>query len=122
MQVRTYEKACECIVDSINAVKSTYENPLIVLGGDFNLRSPDGIIESFPDILQLDTPPTRKWVCLDLISSNIQPNKVTIEKRPPLRTEDGRHSDHDSLYVRMSVEKKCRVKWNKYKSRKRTAK
>ena len=59
------KKLPDCISDGISKLKSTYDNLMIVIGGDTNNRRLQHILADFPDMQLLDNPPTRSSAVLD---------------------------------------------------------
>ena len=67
-----------------------FNDPIVILGGDFNRRGVGKALEPFPDIKEHDVPPTRGGAALNITASNL------IEKLPALTTFDGlKKSDHE---------------------------
>lgn len=56
--------------DALMALKSKYENPIILMGGDFNRRDAREATRDFPEVKIVNTGPTRGMATLDLILSN----------------------------------------------------
>ena len=83
----------ETLSDAISEAKSTSEG-WFVLGGDWNNRSLSGLLDMYPDISQLVTPPTRKDNTLDIFLTNLNCHIKTTAVCSPLEGEVGQKSDH----------------------------
>ena len=99
---RTRAKQVTAIMDMLNdeisKAKTELNDPIIILGGDFNKKPYGDAVNDFPDIKLLNTGPTRKNETLDLVFTNIHESDASIE--PPLETQDGSlKSDHSTVLV-----------------------
>ena len=56
-RVETTSKLKDCLSDGINKLKCTYNDPIIIIGGDTNNRSLSNLVIDFPDIQVVDAPP-----------------------------------------------------------------
>ena len=66
-------KGClEHICDVIISLKNRYNDPYVILGGDFNKREIIKAIREFKDIKVIKTGPTRGRSTLDIFASNLQ--------------------------------------------------
>ena len=65
------ERAFELINESVTQAKTTFENPIVILGGDFNQFGVNNCISDHPEILAVNSPPTRKDAKLDLFATNV---------------------------------------------------
>ena len=87
---------------TVNKMKSSMNNPLIFIGGDFNRRSMAQHVDCFNDIEILETGPTCGGADLDKIATNISEFRTSI--RSPLTTLDGlRKSDHSIILFRSKL-------------------
>ena len=66
----TTKKMKECLIDGINKLKTAFEDPLILVGGDTNNRDLEAMMEDFPDIDLVKAPPTRRGAFLDQTACN----------------------------------------------------
>ena len=121
LRTGAFDELIDEMVTSINKIKTEYDNPIIIVGGDFNRKPIDKISTVFPDIVQLDSPPTRDGALLDMIFTNIAPSFLETKIGEPLYSPDGRTSDHAVIYSGAVVSKKDKTSWKSYKARKRTA-
>ena len=90
------KESCEffdVLTDAITEAKTTSKGWLVV-GGNWNGRSLKTILDLFPDVKTLGTPPTRKDRTLDIICTNFPDfiNKKVVCS--PLEGEVGQLSDH----------------------------
>ena len=87
---------CTTLADGIELVKSNYDDPFILITGDFNKKSISPALCDFPDIVLVDPVPTRGTACLDLSFSNLGPHITTVRSLPPLESNDNNTvSDHN---------------------------
>ena len=101
LSVRSSRHALETISDAILRMKLETNSPYIIVGGDFNGFDLEGAVEDYDDVSVLDSPPTRKAACLDLVATSIPECLISIG--PPLENEDGVGSDHEILLVSTHV-------------------
>ena len=111
----------ESLSNEISKAKTELNDPIIILGGDFNKKPFQKSFEDFPDMKIIHTGPTRKDETLDYVISNIP--DATAYTRDPLESEDGQlKSDHRTIVATASVNAEDRFKWIKIKYRPRTKK
>ena len=60
-----------CLTDGVNKLKSTYDNPILVVGGDTNKRPLSDLLSDFSDITVINCPPSRDGANLDETACNI---------------------------------------------------
>ena len=96
-KLATFDAMCECIINFVNKVKTDFSDPLIYLGGNFNKRSLSTILDCFPDVNVLDSPPTRGDNFLDLVATNAGLSHMKTSIHPPLYSPEGNTSDHKCL-------------------------
>ena len=91
--------------DAILALKSKYEDPYIVVGGDFNRRDFKAATSEFPDIKAVDTEPTRGTAVLDILGSNM--NELLIDKgtADPIQSEEGTPTDHNTVFCQFRMQR-----------------
>ena len=83
----------DLLTDAISEAKTTSEG-WILIGGDWNNRSLQSLLDLYPDIEMLKTPPTRKDNTLDIVCSNFNNFIKSSEVCLPLEGELGQVSDH----------------------------
>ena len=101
-RVAGFKALTKIITDSVHKMKAEC-NPYILITGDFNRRTPTGMIVEFPDIEHIDTEATRLGAALDIICTNLQDTCIRI--MDPLETQSGKKSDHLVLYTECNVAK-----------------
>ena len=89
----------DCITDGINKLRTTYDDPIIFIGGDTNKRSLTELVNEFRSLKLIDTPPTRGNVILDETATNIADLVKRCKAYAPLCTEDGVASDHKVVII-----------------------
>ena len=102
MKVGELEALNDLISNEILQLKSNLADPIIILGGDLNRRDLSPAIDDYADIIQVNSSPTRRDVCLDVLFSNA--NVTSHAVWPPLETPTGVKSDHDCVVFRLEQE------------------
>lgn len=97
MKVEAVEKMNELIVEEMEKIKVKERDPMFVIAGDFNKKNCDHIVDSFPGIQVLTSPPTRGNNQLDLCLTDIP--GCTTRTAAPLDSIGGTESDHMVLVV-----------------------
>ena len=96
MSAASLEAFCSTLNDGIELVKSRYDDPFVLITGDFNKKSITPALSDFPDIQLVNPVPTRGSACLDLTFSNLGSYIVTVRSLPALESNDGyTTSDHN---------------------------
>ena len=93
----------EVIHDLLSKIKAEERDPYVIIAGDINKHNINDSIEDFLDIQLIPSPPTRGNECLDLIYTNAVDAVRRCDGGPPLESNNGTTSDHDSLIVSMSL-------------------
>ena len=88
-----------CLADCIEKVKLELSDPYIIIGGGLNKRSLT--LQDFPDVQIVGTAATRNNAVLDVIATNME--GVSADLISPLETDDGRQSDHMTIYARAKL-------------------
>ena len=88
-KVGTFTNLIEMLISAISDIKVKHTDPVNIIGGDMNKRNFSDLTQSYPDIITLNTGPTRGNSNLDLIASNIEQDNVESAIYPPLESEDG---------------------------------
>ena len=88
----------EKLAEVVSSIKLKYNNPLIITGGDYNKRDHSYAHENSPDMVQINTQPTRKEENLDVLYCNFIHDITELQTRPPLETRGGIRSDHDCVF------------------------
>ena len=78
------ETFLEFLNDLIHAYKSRYQDPFIIVSGDWNKADTDIAISDFPNLSAVLTPPTRGDEILDIIFTNMHHAITETVVAPPL--------------------------------------
>ena len=108
------------IEEAIEKLKRDFEDPMVLIAGDFNKKPITPALDNFPDITELGTGPTRKDEALDLLYANFNNQVATKEIRPPLVSIDGKPSDHGIIHAKYDLKNYHPFRWKIVKSRPRT--
>ena len=91
---------CSALSDGIELVKDKFDDPFIIITGDFNKKSIDPAICDFPDIQLVPPVPTRGNACLDLTYCNLGQYIDVVRSLPALESNDGLStSDHNIVTI-----------------------
>ena len=114
--------AFELINNEIDRLKTELEDPLVIIGGDFNQFGIKGCFTESPDVVEIEqSPPTRKGLRLDLFACNFTKELTTVKTGRPLES-DSCPSDHDILIAQFEIQDVHKFKIIKYQTRRRTKK
>ena len=95
MSAPVLENFCEFLGDAIEHVKNKYNNPFVVITGDFNRKDISEALADFPDIELVTTAATRAGAVLDRTYTNFNHKINNTSVAPPLEANDGASvSDH----------------------------
>ena len=116
------EKALEFISDTVVDLKRRYNDPYIIVGGDFNQWNIEEALLDFADIREVDVGNTRGDRSIDKIFTNAARSVISSGTLAPLQTDDDsdepvRQSDHRVAYCSMEIKKKKTFTWEKYSYR-----
>ena len=104
--------------DEISRAKTDLNDPVIIIGGDYNKKPFHDSVVDFPDVHLLPSGPTRGNETLDLVFTNVT---STTQIKPPLESDDGSlKSDHSTVLVESSIGNEHRFEWKFIKSRPKT--
>ena len=94
---------CDHILTVINTYRLRYKNLAVIVGGDFNHEKIDDMEAS--EFKQLVDKPTRGNEILDLIISDLQPERECWVQKPvaPTDPRDGKPSDHSVPYILLQL-------------------
>ena len=93
------------INDVIMSIKSKYDNPMILIGGDFNRREHKQCVHDYPEIKPVITGPTRGDAVLDIIMSNFNELLVDSGVAPPILSDDGTATDHNTVFTTFRIQR-----------------
>ena len=71
MRAKAFHVALETINDAVTKIKTSHQNPYIIIGGDINQKPFEEAFIDHKDIKEVVSPPTRKDKRLDLCVTNI---------------------------------------------------
>ena len=105
--------------DRIHDIKRKFKDTMIFIGGDFNQWDITEALADFPDIIEVETPPTRNNRRIDRVFTNHSAGVVDFTCLAPLRAENaaGDHissSDHKIQFVATVLEKRAAVEWEEF--------
>ena len=89
--------------DAIMALKAKYEDPYIVVAGDFNRRDFSLATAEHPDIKPVTTSPTRGQAILDIIGSNINHTITDNGTLESIKSDEGVHTDHLTVFCQFRM-------------------
>ena len=93
----------EQLADIISQIKIKHKDPLIITGGDYNNREHAVAHADTVDMVQLNTMPTRRGACLDVLYCNFVHDVVELDTREPLMTNSGIRSDHNCVFASFEI-------------------
>lgn len=97
-------------------MKQKFDDPFIVLGGDFNQWPGEQIIVEFPDVSEVDVGSMRGDRSLDRIFCNLGRSMESCGTVPPLET-DHSLSDHRIAYFVAALPRREAFEWITYSYR-----
>ena len=86
------------INDVILALKTKYENPIILIGADFNRRDMREATRDYPEMAPVLTGPTRDQATLDAFVSNINSMIIDQGTLDLLYSDEGVQSDYRAVF------------------------
>ena len=115
------KEALGYIEDLVIYLKRRFEDPYLVVAGDFNQWKIDACLADFVDVKEVDVGPTRGSRSIDRIFTNMSRSVEESGSLEPLETEEiegiVRKSDHRVAYVKISLERRQTFKWETYQYR-----
>lgn len=96
-----HSEICDAILLEIAAVKVSYDDPIIIVGGDFNHSDLGGALEE--DFHRIVTALTRGGNMLDMIYTNVPNNVVEQVVLPPLQSNTGMPSEHQCVFAAVEL-------------------
>ena len=105
MKKEKVDKMNECITELIESHKRLHEDIQVFICGDINKKDITSVLVDHPDIAIIDTQTTRGSEILDLCLTSMRQFCQT-KKLPPLETQNGTRSDHDTIFVQVRSERK----------------
>ena len=111
------EELREVLATEVAAVKSTYKDPLIYVGGDFNHRDFGPALAEVEDMHLVETGPTRGVSTFYINAPDTVVDRAVI---PPLMANSGAGSDHSCVFVAAKIGDKINYQWTVRMRRTRT--
>ena len=106
MSAGVLDAFCNTLSDGIELVKDKYDDPFIIITGDFNKKSIGPALCDFPDVQLVPPVPTRGSACLDLTFSNLGQYIADVRSLPALESNDGLStSDHSIVTIHCKIPK-----------------
>ena len=106
-----FEALKEAISTEVSAVRIAYNNPIIIVAGDFNHRDLGPALNEVADVSLVQTPPTRGDSTIDLVYTNIASEITDTAVLPPLQSLGGVDSDHKCVFVAATLKEARKFKW-----------
>lgn len=85
--------------NTILALKSKYDDPYFIFGGDFNRRDFKLTVDEFPQIKAIQTGPTRGNAVLDILATSFNDSLTDSGVVAAIRNEDGTETDHKTVFA-----------------------
>ena len=116
------KRAVSCmdhVVNIIVDVKRKYQDPYILVGGDFNQWKVDGALADFVDLKEVEVGNTRGGRSIDRIFTNMSRSITDCGTLAPLETEgdEAVASDHRIAYCGIKLHRREKFTWEKYSYR-----
>lgn len=91
--------------DIIMAIKNKYNDPYLIIGGDFNRRNLKEATREYPEVRQIITGPTRADATLDIIATNFNDSLEDSGLLDPVFNLDDIESDHKTVFAKHRMPK-----------------
>ena len=85
--------------DAMMTLKNKYNDPYVIIGGDFNRRSIYEATREYPDIRPISTGPTRGDATLDVLLTNFNDSLVDAGTTSSIFNETGVETDHKTVFT-----------------------
>ena len=99
------DELLEFLSDVIAEGKRRFPDCTLVLAGDFNKWHAEHVLQDHPDLTEIAHSPTRQDRAIDRSFVNFGRAITACGKLEPLKTEDGRKSDHRIAWAFASIKK-----------------
>ena len=103
----------EYVENLIIDIKARYQDPYILVAGDFNQWAIDTALSDFPDLSEVLVGPTRGDRSIDRIFCNITRGILESGTVPPLESESSK-SDHRIAYLKTALPRTHSYEWVSY--------
>lgn len=111
IKVTQLEELREALATEVAAAQTTYRNPLVVVGGDFNRRDFGPTLAEVDDLELVVTGPTRGTGTIDLVYVNLPEAVKENLVLPPLWANGGADSDHRCVYLAAELKDERKFDW-----------
>ena len=104
--------AMDYVESVVIELKRRFQDPFVLIGGDFNHWKIDAALENFADIKEIDVGPTRGRRSIDRLFTNMSRSVTESGTVTPLETEDDeegntKKSDHKVVYCKISLQRRA---------------
>ena len=111
MKVAELDRLTDALSTEIASVRTSYADPVIIVGGDFNHRDMSGALNLAGNLTVVPTGPTRGTNTLDAVFTNVGESVTDKGTLPPLEGNQGTASDHRCVFVELTMEPKKGYHW-----------
>ena len=101
----------DSLCDALLEAKRKYPGSWITIGGDWNGRNLDGIIDVLPELQVLKTDPTRNGAHLDKLLVSYEGFITDVAVNFPLQSETSTESDHMILSTESRLPRERSFTW-----------
>ena len=108
------------LVDCILELKGRYRDPFIAISGDFNGYDVASFLSDYPDLVLLETSPTRGDRHLDLLFTNFNEHIAESGVLSPIESDSGVPSDHRVVHCSVELQRFEAFEWIMYSYMKQT--
>ena len=112
-------RALDFVASCVTQVKRKYDDPFIVMAGDFNQWDVGEVLADFVDLHEAGCGPTRDGRSIDRLFTNFEESITEAGTLPPLETDDpcSKRSDHLIGFAKAALPRTVPVKWLSYSYR-----
>ena len=89
--------------DTVLALKRRYDNPYVIVAGDFNRRDAKKATADFSEMKIVGTPPTRGRQVLDIIQTSFNELLIDSGVVDPIECVEGIRSDHKTVFAKFRM-------------------
>ena len=107
------------LVDAVNEARSKYPEAWVTIGADWNGRDLQPLLQAFPDLSKIATPPTRADATLDIVVSNYINHLQEVRVNHALQPDDSlgnsaADSDHSIVKIQALLPRPKAFVWEVY--------
>ena len=99
MRIQQVRRSLREVNDAVTHVKQKYNDPYIMLAGDFNRKDIQAALRDHVDIKPIVTGPTRGDSVLDIIATNMNDQLKEAGTTTAIKSEEGVYSDHLTVFA-----------------------